>query len=99
MALTNNEQMIRDAFEAQVPLEFDYQGFHRLGCGHSVGMKRGLLHVLIYQFGGASAKPLGGSGSELNWRCMEVERMSNVHVIGGIWHTASDHSRPQNCVD
>jgi len=56
-------------------------------------------HVLCYQFGGTSNTGLRPDGSGDNWRCVRVSELMNVQLAPGPWHTAPNHSRPQNCVD
>ncbi|GAI22102.1 unnamed protein product, partial [marine sediment metagenome] len=33
------------------------------------------------------------------WRCMSVNGLSGVSLQEGEWHTASNHSQPQTCID
>jgi hypothetical protein len=73
-----------------------YQGFYRECCPHCIGTKRGRSHVLMFQFAGQSSRglPLGG-----NWRCMDIDDLSQVTVQSGPWYTDPRHSRPQTCID
>jgi len=81
------------------PLEATYQGRHRLFCPHRLGRNReGRLGVLCYQFGGDSSSGLEPVGSPANWRCVALEKLSNVRLVEGAWHTAPNHSRPASCV-
>lgn len=61
---------------------------------HCLGeSKDGHMNVLGFQYGGKS------SGKLPNWRCYHVSDLRNVTINGDQWHTASDHSRPNTCVN
>jgi hypothetical protein len=78
-----------------------YHGYMREMCPHIVGMKNGRAQALFYQFAGGSSIDLEPDGSPSNWRCVIVAELSEVSVRKsmGEWHTASNYSRPQTCVD
>ena len=76
-----------------------YHGHRREMCPHVIGWKNGKEHALFYQFGGTSSSRAIIAGSKDNWRCLDISELSDVEVIDGPWHTASNHSRPQTCVD
>jgi hypothetical protein len=76
-----------------------YKGYHREMCPHVAGYKKGREKALLYQFGGESSSGLGPAGDAGNWRCVFVEDLTNVQVRDAAWHTASNHSRSQTCVD
>jgi hypothetical protein len=69
-------------------------------CPHVIGTKGEREQALFYQFGGTSgSRPLGPSGSPANWRCIPIEGLQDASVRDGLWHTASDYSKRQSCVD
>jgi hypothetical protein len=78
-----------------------YHGYVREMCPHVIGAKKGRARSLLYQFGGGSSTGLESDGSPNNWRCLFVDELSGVSVkkLAGHWHTASNNSRPQTCVD
>jgi hypothetical protein len=82
----------------QVIATFD---FHvREMCPHVIGKKKGRELALFYQFGGTSSSGvIQPDGSPANWRCITISGLSNVSVRDGEWHTASNHSKQQTCVD
>jgi hypothetical protein len=94
-------QMIRQAIIDKDIVIATYHGYVREMCPHVLGTKRGRLQSLMYQFAGGSSSGLEPDGSPANWRCVIVEELSNVSTrkSKGEWHTASDYSRPQTCVD
>lgn len=81
------------------PMEASYHRRLRLLCPHRLGRnKEGQLRVLCYQYGGASESGLQPAGSEANWRCIALEKLSRVKLIDDYWRTAPNHSRPGSCV-
>ena len=71
----------------------DGDGYVRTGWA---GTER--LRVLCYQYSGGSQSGLGISGSPANWRCLVLEKLSNVKLLDEWWRTAPNHSRPASCV-
>ena len=81
------------------PIEAMYQQRQRMFCPHRLGRNReGGLRVLCYQYGGESHSGLEPVGSPANWRCVVLEKLSNVRLVEDVWHTAPNHSRPASCV-
>jgi hypothetical protein len=78
-----------------------YHGLVREMCPHVIGKKNGHAHAFLYQFGGGSSAGLKPDGSPANWRCLRVRELSRVSVkeSDGKWHTASNYSEVQSCVD
>jgi hypothetical protein len=77
-----------------------YDGFPRLLCPHLLGRNReGRLRALCYQFGGGS-----GSGLRLGpegiggWRCIAVDKLSQVEVWADAWRTEPRANR-QHCIE
>ena len=81
------------------PVAASYDGQPRLLCPHVLGRKAGRLHVLCYQFGGSSnsAQLLGPEGGGV-WRCLAVEKLSQVELRTGIWRSEPRPPR-QTCID
>jgi hypothetical protein len=76
-----------------------YDGRHRLLCPHVLGRKSGRLHALFYQFGGSSNSGLPVAPEGVGeWRCLAVEKLSQVEVSADVWHT-KPRARRQTCVD
>jgi hypothetical protein len=94
-------EMIRQAILNRDIVVATYHGHTREMCPHVLGTKNGRLQALMYQFAGSSSNGLELDGSPANWRCIIVEEMLNVSVrkSAGQWHTASNYSRPQTCVN
>ena len=77
------------------PIEATYQGRDRLFCPHRLGRNReGRLRVLCYQYGGDSSSGLEPGGLPANWRCVALEELSRVRLVGGAWHTAVGSQNP-----
>ena len=91
--------IIRQAIIDRHEIVATYNGHVREMCPHAIGFKNGQEHALLYQFAGGSSSGLGPDGDPGNWRCVFVNRLTNVSARAGAWHTAPNHSRPQRCVD
>jgi hypothetical protein len=93
--------LIRQAILAKDIVALNYRGSLREMCPHVLGRTKGLPYALMYQFAGESEGGLKRDGSPDNWRCLRIEKLSHVAVrkSGGEWHTASNYSAMQNCVD
>lgn len=88
--------LLRHAIENKLQVVCDYSGHRREMCPHVLGRKNGRQRILGYQFAGGSGSGLPPDGE---WRCMVINSMSNVQVREGEWHTGSNHTRPQTCVE
>jgi hypothetical protein len=88
--------LIKTAIRNRLQVIAIADGHYREFCPHAIGWKRGIHHVMTYQFGGSSNSglPLGGQ-----WRCFDVAKLSNVRLRNGEWHTGLRHTRPQTCID
>ena len=91
--------MVWRAVADKRPIEAVYQKRRRLFCPHRLGRNReGELRVLCYQYGGESDSGLGPADSPSNWRCIALEKLSRVKLLGDRWRTAPNHSRPSSCI-
>ena len=97
--MTSNYRIIREAIINKQQIIAVYHGYPREMCPHVIGTKHGRPQALFYQFGGSSKSGLSPVGSLANWRCIPVDDLTNVSARNGQWHTASNHSRKQTCVD
>jgi hypothetical protein len=76
-----------------------YDGLPRLLCPHVLGRKAGRLHGFFYQFGGSSNSGLPVAPEGVGqWRCLAVEKLSQVEFRADAWHT-EPRSRRQTCID
>jgi len=92
-------QLVRQAILERKAIQATYSGLYREMCPHVLGTKDGKPQGLFYQFGGeSSSRPIQPDGSPVNWRCIEIAKLSNVTLHETTWHTAPNHSRPQTCV-
>jgi len=88
------------AIQEQIPILADYTGQRRLLCPHSLGSKKGHVNVLCYQSGGSSGSGLSHHGSGGNWRCLRVDKLSDVEFCPTApWSTGGNHSCTNNCID
>ena len=98
-ALDEIYALMRVAAARKQPITAIYDGLPRLLCPHLLGRnKEGRLRALCFQFGGESGSglrivPQGMGG----WRCIAVDKLSQVALWAGAWYTAPRSSR-QHCV-
>ena len=92
-------ELLRYAAARKQPVAATYDGQPRLLCPHVGGRKSGRLPVFCYQFGGSSnrVEPLAPEDRGV-WRCLAVEKLSQVLLRTGTWHTESRSPR-QTCID
>jgi hypothetical protein len=92
-------ELLRRAAARRQPVAAMYDGQPRLLCPHVLGRKSGRLQVLFYQFGGSSNSglPVAPEGAG-DWRCLAVEKLSQVELSAEAWHT-QQRSRRQTCID
>ena len=92
-------ELLRLAAARRQPVAAIYDGLLRLLCPHVLGRKSGRLYVFCYQFGGSSNSglPMGPDGVG-DWRCLAVEKLSQVKLRAGAWHTEPRSPR-QTCID
>jgi len=93
--------LIRQAILAKDILAVNYRGSVREMCPHVLGKTKGLPYALMYQFAGETKGGLKRDGSPDNWRCLRLDEISHVAArkSNGEWHTASNYSAMQNCVN
>jgi hypothetical protein len=92
-------RLVRAAVESRRPISAIYRERPRLFCPHRLGRnKEGQLRVLCYQYGGESESGLKSPGSPDNWRCIALDKLTQVELLNGTWRTAPNHSRPASCV-
>jgi hypothetical protein len=98
-AVRESYSLLRLADARRQPVAALYDGLPRLLCPHVLGRKSGRLHVLCYQFGGSSHSGLPMAPGRMGgWRCLAVERLSQVELRADAWHTEPRCSR-QTCID
>ncbi len=91
--------IIRNAILQKHQVIATYQGYQREMCPHVLGTKRGHERALCFQFAGGSRKRLPPTGQ---WRCIDLDQLSNVSTRQGPWHTGSRRlwtDQKQTCVD
>lgn len=86
---------LRDAIAHRRVVRCRYQGLIRECCPHVIGHSHGRERVLVFQHGGHSSRGLPPGGE---WRCMNIDEITEVSVHDGPWRTGTGHSRPQTCV-
>jgi hypothetical protein len=92
--------LLRTAAARKQPVAAMYDGLPRLLCPHVLGRNReGRLRALWYQFGGNSGSGLRiGPEGIGGWRCIAVDKLSQVQLQTGAWRT-EPRSSQQSCVE
>jgi hypothetical protein len=81
------------------PVAAIYDGQPRLLCPHVLGRKAGRFHALAYQIGGRNNSEPPASVSEAGvWRCLTVEKLSQVELRVDAWRSGPRSPR-QTCID
>lgn len=92
-------ELLRLAASRRQAVAAIYDGLPRLLCPHVLGRKSGRLHMLCYQFGGSSHSSLATEADGVGrWRCLAVEKLSQVEWRADAWHTEPRSPR-QTCID
>jgi hypothetical protein len=92
--------LIRHAILERKIVRAVYQGLYCELCPHLIGTKNGKDCALCYQFGGQSSSGLiQPSGSIENWRCIDLDGLSDVTIEDGPWHTAPYDSNVETCIE
>jgi hypothetical protein len=98
-AVSDIYELLRLAAARRQAVAAIYDGLPRLLCPHVLGRKSGRLHAFVYQFEGSSHSglPMAPEGVG-GWRCLAVEKLSQVELRANAWHTEARSPR-QTCVD
>jgi hypothetical protein len=92
--------LIRYAIQEKKIVRAIYQGLYCEMCPHAIGVRNGKQYALFYQFGGRSSSGSIQPGrSKDNWKCIDIDELSEVTIEDGPWHTAPYDSELQTCVD
>jgi hypothetical protein len=76
-----------------------YDGHERLLCPQMLGRSQsGRRRLLCLQVGGESASGLRHAGQG-DWRCLSLEKFSEVEFVTAPWQTATDPLRRPKCID
>ena len=98
-AVSEVYELLRFAAMRRQPVTAVYDGQPRVLCPHVGGRKKGRRNIFCYPFGGGSNSievlPAEDKGV---WRCLAVERLGQVGLHPGAWHTKSRPKR-QTCID
>jgi hypothetical protein len=92
--------LLRKAGARKQPVAAMYEGHPRLFCPHLLGRsKQGRRNAFCYPFGGASVSGLRTVSAGVGgWRCIVADKLSQVELQSGGWHTEPRSSR-QTCIE
>lgn len=89
-------ELVRSAIAAKQPITAVYRDRRRLLCPYLLGRNRdGRIQALCYQ----SSDDPKRRGSADNWRCVEVEKLTDVSLSDERWLKAPNYSRHQTCIE
>ena len=98
-AVNETYELLRRAAARRQSVAAIYDGLPRLFCPHVLGRKAGRFHALVYQIGGGSNSGPPVAYSEAGvWRCLSVEKLSQVELCPDAWRSGP-RSRRQTCID
>lgn len=93
-------ELVRAAIIARQPITAVYRERRRLFCPYLLGRnKSGRIQALCYQSGGENKSTMKGRGAPDNWRCVEVEKLTEVALSDERWFKAPNYSRHQTCIE
>ena len=89
-------RLIWKAARARKQITCMYGGRYREACPHILGYKKlGQEAVFAFQFGGDSTSRLPPQG---DWRCFDLDEVSEVRLRDGRWHSGTRHTKTQTCI-
>jgi hypothetical protein len=93
--LEDNERLLATAIQRREQVVGYYNERLRAFCPHALGRKGDKRHVFVYQFEaeGDGMEPVEG------WRCLEVDKLTDLSRRPGEWYTATNVFNPQSCLD
>jgi hypothetical protein len=98
-AVNETYELLRRAAACRRAVAAIYDGLPRLLCPHVLGRKAGRFQALVYQIGGRSHSGLPAAPAEAGvWRCLAVEKLSQVELRADAWRSGPRSSR-QTCID
>ncbi len=92
----DNYGTIYAAIAQKAPIIATYNGHRRVLCPHALGTKRGRSQALFFQIAGGSNSGLGAGGE---WRCLVLEKLTDVDFYPCQWYSGGNHSCPHSCLD
>jgi len=98
-AVNETYALLRRAAARRQPVAAVYDDLPRLLCPHVLGRKGGRFPALVYQIGGRSNSGPPVALSEPGvWRCLAVEKLSQVELRADAWRSGP-RSSGQTCID
>lgn len=91
---------IKFAIENKKQVSCFYKWLYRECCPHALWLKNWKHNCIMYQFWWDSSKWKIILWINDNWRCMELENISNLKIVDWWdWYTKDNHSHPSSCID
>jgi len=88
--------ILAEAINSKQQVVARYHDQERIFSPHALGTKGNASHVLVYQYAGGSESGLPPGGE---WRCLNLDELSEIRVEPGAWRTAANVFNPQSCLE
>jgi len=92
----DNYALIKQAILEKRQVRAHYDGGLREVCPHAIGTKGGQTRAFVFQFAGFSRRGLPPGGG---WRCLPVDRLTDLSIHDGPWHTDEEAGDIGMCID
>lgn len=93
------QEILESAIKQKKAVHLNFGGDPRQVCPHALGTNNSGLHVLVYQYSGRSARGRLVPGSPDNWRCMSLDKITDIEIVDDEWKTSYNKERPSTCLD
>jgi len=89
------------AMEERKSISAYYDRFSRKLSPYELGTKKGKYQCLFYQYGGESSSGIINGKSKGNWRCLELNKLTQIQILEEPLHKPEiiSHKKPSYCVD
>ena len=96
----NSYEIIRLAIRNKTSVSAFYDGHYRILSPHAIGATKtgARINVHSVQTGGSTSDGPIGPMLEGNWKCMHLDKLTNVAPHDDPWQTAGNHSVPSWCI-
>lgn len=93
----SNYSIVKQAILNKQCVTCSYNGYLRKMTPHVIGTKNGTEQALFYQYGGDSSSGLNSDPTK-NWRCIPINKITQLSINSDEFQTANNHSTGQKCV-
>jgi hypothetical protein len=91
-------ELIKEAIKNKQSITCFYNGYLRKMSPHIIGTKNGRQQAFFYQYGGQSSQGISFNRDN-NWRCIFIDKITNLSINDDKFETSDNHSQRQSCID